>query len=138
MDAHLPKAIPTVWTEAEDKPFDEMLGDIAATVLTALAQAKVRREEREAAERKRWEDQQAAWRREKTAKAERARRQTLRDKARDWREAQTLRDYVAAVEAAVESGKLDVSSEAFRSWSIWALACAEELDPIRAATALET
>ena len=138
VDAYLPKTIPTVWTEAEDRPFDEMLGEVAATVLTALAQAKVRREEREAAERKRWEDQQAAWRREEAAKAERARRQTLRDKARDWREAQTLRDYVAAVEAAIEGGDLDVSSDAFRSWSIWALACAEELDPIRATTALET
>ncbi len=132
VDEYLPKGIPTVWTETEDAPFEAKLGEVAATVLAALAHAKVRREQREEAERRRWEEQQAAWRREEIAKAERARRQALRQKASDWREAQAIRAFVAAVRDAANAGRLSMEATELSEWSAWASQCAKDLDPIEA------
>lgn len=58
--AYLPARVPTTWTETENTPFESMLGEIVATLFTALAHAKAQREEREEAERRRWDAQQAA------------------------------------------------------------------------------
>jgi hypothetical protein len=127
VDTWLPKGIPTLWTESEERPFEDMLGEVAASILTALAQAKARREQREAAERRRWEEQEAARRREEAEKAEQKRREALLKEAKNWRRARELREYVRAVQTARSEADDDA---ALGAWSHWALACADELDPL--------
>jgi len=135
-----PAGVPLTWTANEDTPFEQLLGDVITTILTALAYVRAQREEREDAERKRWEAQQEAERREDAAKAERARRQALRDRARAWREAQDLRAYIAAVTDGVGAGRIVMNERALADWTLWALSCARELDPLTsgAAARLET
>jgi hypothetical protein len=132
LDANLPSGIPTQWTEGPERPFETLLGEVAASVLAALAQAKARREAYQADERVRWQEAEVARKREEEDQAERARVQALCDQAPDWREAQNLRDYMAGVRAAAEVGKLDADSEELGNWSTWALRVAHDLDPLSA------
>lgn len=125
LNAWLPKGIPTQWTETEEKPFGDILGEVAASILAAFAQAKVRREERDAAERRRWEEQEAVRKREEAERAELKRRKALLKEAKNWRRARELREYVAAVQAA-HAGHDDTA--ALDTWSSWALRCAHDLD----------
>lgn len=138
VDAWLPKGVPTQWTESEEKPFEDLLGEVAATILTALAKAKAQREAYEDAERRRREQREAERKAQEAAKAERKRKSAMRQRVKHWRRAQDLRAYVAEVHAAVAAGRLAADTEALETWSSWALAHAAELDPIVAGDALET
>lgn len=59
VEAYLPAGVPVLWTETEEEPFEDVLGDVVATILTALAKAKASREECERQERARLERQEA-------------------------------------------------------------------------------
>ena len=116
--------VPVLWTESDERPFETLLSEVAAGVIAALAQAKARREQREKDERRRREARAAEQRLEEARQAELARKQALRNDATNWREARNLRAYVSAVLADKPS------DEALLAWSRWALACADELDPV--------
>ena len=120
--------VPVLWTESEAQPFETLLSEVAAGVIAALAQAKARREQREEDERRRREARAAEQRIEEARQAELPKKQALRNDAQNWREARYLRAYVSAVLAARPN---DASMLA---WSRWALACADELDPIASRT----
>ena len=137
LDSYLPDSIPTHWTESAEQPFEEMLGDIVASVLAGLANAKARREKWQEAEQRRREAEEAARQREETAAAERKRQKLLRADARNWRRAHDLRLYVTAVIGAFERGVLSAAPAEVEAWKAWALAHAAELDPIVAGRAIE-
>lgn len=111
--------------EEEDILIEEQLNKIMVLFIKAVWERKKYRLEREAEENRRWEEQKARKALEEERKAEQERKEQLRQESLDWKEAQTIRDYVRAVEKA---GGYNVDD--FKKWSEWALNCADELDPI--------
>lgn len=125
VDSNLPKGIPTQWTESEEKPFESFVGEIAATVMAALAYEKERRERFEEAERQHWKAQRERWKREEAEKAEHQRKEALMARVRDWRAAQDLRAYVEIMGRAA-AGNTETASK-FERWAAWALEYADSL-----------
>jgi len=130
VDMYAPRGVTTMWTESAEDAFESKLGDIAATILAALTQVKLRREAQEEAERKRWEAQQAAWQREEAEKIERAKREVLYGLARNWRAAHDLRTFIAAVSATPNATPPNGYAGDLAAWTQWALKCADALDPL--------
>jgi hypothetical protein len=89
-----------------------------AAAKTRNAEAQIRRDEEE---RKRKLIEAAI------AVAKERKATLVQDVAR-WREAQQVREYIAAVVSRAEDAS--VSSEALIEWQIWALGAADEMDPI--------
>lgn len=138
IDTYLTTPIPSAWTETEEKPFESLLGEIAAAILASFADAQGRRDAREEIERRQREAREAERQREAEREAERARVKALCDRAGAWRAAADLRAFIGAVEAAIAAGRLNAPPDEFQSWSAWARAKADALDPLIAGDALQT
>lgn len=134
VESYLPKGVPIQWTETEDKQFDGILGECVASILTAIARAQAQREQWEETDRLRRKREEELQLQEEIAKADRKRFKALLRRARDWRKAKELRDYVTAVRMAANDGRLDRNE--VTKWCEWALAHATSLDPIDAGDAL--
>ncbi len=75
--------------------------------------------------------------RERIAALERARLEKLRADARDLREAENIRRFVAEVLALGGKSEIPVRAENLESWRMWALAQADKVDPIRSGRFIE-
>lgn len=90
-------------------------------------EARARREAVLTAERA--EVERRAWEEERRAAAERARRSQLVAEAKRWRRAADIRAYVGAVQAQAE-GQGGAAVSRITKWAGWALAVADEVDPL--------
>jgi hypothetical protein len=90
-------------------------------------EARERREAVLAAERA--EVERRAWEEEARREAERQRRVSLLKEARAWRRAGLLREYVTAVQAQA-SGQGEAAVSRITEWANWALAVADDVDPL--------
>ena len=130
-------AIATSWQAEAGAPLESRLGDTAADLIVA-GEAVFRQslvEAREHAEEMRaWEEQR---RRERLERLNRERLQRLETSGALLRQAEELRALVERVGAAVACGSLAVSASELDDWRAWALARADELDPVCSGQVLE-
>jgi len=133
-----PKGLGERWQDKPDRPLEGRLPEILAGLLTTLAYARERREEREAEERRRRQREAEELRKEEARQAELQRQLGFRQRAKAWQVAGQLRDYVAAVRDAADRGEISADPKALDEWAAWALAHADEIDPVRRGNALET
>jgi hypothetical protein len=155
--ASLPTGIPSSWKDDADGDLESMLHLAIAGLFVAVeydrytsaiaAQKKERQREQQKSEQEREQQlrreaqeheqqlRQEAEGREAARRAEAAKRSALLDQSLAWRQAEDLRAFVAAVQAAVASGARVVGVEDVQAWVEWALAYARELDPIKEASA---
>lgn len=132
----MPAKLPSSWRDEPESPLEQKLHFAVVGFIVAAAYERYQREIREEAQRKKWEAEKEAQRREEKQKAELARGATLRLHARSWRRATDIREYVAAVRKATEAGTISASQEDLTKWIDWALTHADALDPIVSGRAL--
>jgi hypothetical protein len=138
LDCHLPKGVAQSWQDKTEHPLEAQVQDILAGLLTAIACLRQRREEREEEERQRLKRQNEAQQRQAEQMAELSRKRGLRQRTKAWQIAADIRDYVVAVTNAVATGTIQAEAEELENWSSWALAHADEIDPLHSKAALET
>lgn len=130
-----PKSLPQSWQDKEELPLEIQLHEITAGILAAIGHARSRREEQEEIRRQQITDAEEKQRQEAEIQAELDRKTGLRQRATSWRIATELRAYVSAVEDASAD---PADRETLKTWKEWALQHADEIDPIRNGSALET
>lgn len=113
------------FVDAVDCPLELQLNAVMASIIERIWHETKRRLEDEAEQHERWQQEQARQKREEEIKAEQARKSALETKASNWKKAQDIRDYIAAVQAS------DLAKEPeFQKWKEWAMAHAGAIDPI--------
>ncbi len=124
------------WSDRTGKLIEEQLNDIIVGLVlagTSLHRRRIEREEEErrrsAAERERWELQEA--KREKERQL-----QTLMQDVNAWQQAALIRQFVRAAKMASETGQRTFDQTRFELWASRALALANELDPLTSAEPL--
>ena len=134
------------WEDQDGLPIESQITDIIVGMASAgldlhrhwtaqqLAWQRQRREEEERAAQKQREEA-ARREQERLAAAEQAKIDALRRDANNWRDAANIRIYVAAAREAL-GGIAD--HQTIESWSQWALAEADKLDPITAGQLAES
>lgn len=126
----MPSGVPANWQDAPDTPLEQQLDRVLAAMIVGIAYQRHLREERAAAERRRWEAAEIARRKEEERQAELTRKKALREQASAWRQAAEIRGFVAAARAALSDGARPNDPERLEVWSAWALAHADEIDPL--------
>jgi len=134
----MPTGIPHAWQDQPERPLETQLAEALAGILTALAYVRKERERHTAEERRRHEREEEERRREAERQVELNRKLGLRQRADAWQVAAQIRSYVAAVLDAAGKGNIAEEPAALEEWSRWALAHADEFDPLQAGTALGT
>jgi hypothetical protein len=120
----------TAWADAPDRPLEKQLAAIAAD-LVAAGEASFRQrlvETREQAER--WSRREEERRLQRLAELNKQRLGHLEQSGALLRQAEELRALVERVGAAVERGTLALAEDDLAAWRAWALARADELDPV--------
>jgi len=119
------------WRDTSRKQFEHQLGDIIAGLILAgayLHQQELERAEQErqrrAEEQRRWEAEEARRKREKEL-------QTLLGQINAWQRAVQIRSYVEEVRSALQSGQLQLDRTEVERWATWAIALADEIDPLK-------
>lgn len=116
--------------ESAEHPLENQLNSVIAGFIEKLWSIKKKRLIGEQEEQLRWQRQKEALRQGELLKAEQERKAMLVTKASNWRKASEVRAYVTAVIKAYQEKCLDIDERILISWKEWALAHAEELDPI--------
>jgi hypothetical protein len=75
-------------------------------------------------------------RQEEACRKETERYQGLLQRVARWLQAANVRAYIDAVRAAAETGRAQIDPEHLQTWSSWALAHADQMDPIAVGNAL--
>ena len=140
----LPSGVVGTWEDSESSPLEKRIAEVIVGMavagqhlhrIWAEQQAVWRRElqeQTERRERERREDEERK-ERERLAAIEQAKRDELLEDAKAWKDAAMIRSYVAAVRS-ISPGTEGASN--FESWTRWALAEADRLDPITSGRAL--
>lgn len=122
--------------ETDEQPLENQLNAVVAGFIEKLWSIKKQRMECEEEDRQRWKRREEAEHREKLLKEEQQRKAALETKTADWKKARDIREYVAAVISACSDKQLTIDEDTVDNWKQWALAHAEELDPIAAGNPL--
>jgi hypothetical protein len=131
----MPPGVATQWKDQEGAMLESQLPFAVARFIVAAAFEDQRREAQAEADRRRWQEAADAQKREEHRQAELARERALRLHAGAWRRATDIRQYVEAVRCAA-NGPSALSSMEIDRWADWALAHADQLDPIVSGRAL--
>ena len=106
------------WTDEVQRPLEERLNEIVAGLLVVFFRLRELRQRRAEEERKRWEAEHRRW-----VQEERVKKLLSHASRRD--QARSVRAYVAEVRSEFKG----IGEEALASWTDWALAYADSLDP---------
>lgn len=120
----------TSWSDAEDRPLEQQLGAMFDRLELMIKAAVERREEedRQAAERqRRWE---AAMAKARKQFAEQHRKDALRERIDEAREAEDIRACAAALRCSAETVDPSRRDDVI-AWATWAQTYADEIDPVR-------
>ena len=131
LDRSLRGSLTTAWTDSPILPLEKQLAQIAADVIVAgegsFRQSLVEARER-AEEHRRWEEERRLAR---LAELGRNRLANLVTSGELLRQAEDIRALIARVEQALmRDGSSVVSSDQLAHWKSWALAQADDLDPV--------
>lgn len=118
------------WSDTQRRKLEDCLDDFVAGLKTAAAHSKRENEKRQEAERLRCEAEerrrlQAELRAQETAKFEELERQAI-----DWRRAQTIKEYIDALEASLDTSLSVEELAPQREYIAWAREKLAWLDPL--------
>jgi hypothetical protein len=122
----------TQWAEGARGSLENRLNEIVAGLLAAAATLRQQRLEREEDERRRRAAEVARLKQEEARREEARRLTELVQLVNHWRQAADIRAYVEAVRSAVHKGVITVEAGKLDEWVKWALARADQLDPLAA------
>lgn len=131
LERSLRAPVTTSWCDAPDRPLEKQLACIAADLVVA-AEASFRQGLVEARE---WNEKMRIWheerRRERLKQLDEARLADLKTSGELLRQAEEIRALAARVEEAMLEGRSpDLTAERVSRWKQWALARADEIDPV--------
>jgi hypothetical protein len=115
------------WADAARTPLDAVLGEVVVGLEAALANETKRRRQRAEEEGQREARRRQEEARERQRKYEEALAADLVKMATSWREADTIRSFLAEVERRVPS---EQRSPGYEAWLAWAREYAESIDPL--------
>lgn len=122
-----------VFRDTAKRSLDSVLGTALVVLLEIGESLRVAREAQEAERRRRLEEELRRLERERLQQAELERVHTLVHKAMDWRTANEIRTYAAAVESSLSDVSDPNTLEEKKRWVQWAMEKADWLDPTVAA-----
>jgi hypothetical protein len=114
--------------EEDSKPFEDTLNEVVVKVIEAMWSEKSERLKKEERDRQCREEEHARYLLREAAENEQQRKINLEKKAFSWKRAQAIREYITAVEAARDQGRLQVDEGEFSGWRTWAMAHADDID----------
>jgi hypothetical protein len=132
----MPAGVTSEWRDEQDTALEQQLHVAVVGFIVAAAYEAERRKIREEEEAKRRQAAEQAQQQEEMRLAGLARKRALADRAAAWAQACQIKSYVAEVQRAAELGLLREAKEDIDHWVEWALAQANELDPIASGKAL--
>jgi len=129
------------WTDAEGRPLEMRLGEIAVAIVVhgervcrSSAQHHrewvIKRKAEIVAEERRKETERRRLERERLERLEKARVGRLLAQAQSLREAEEIRAYVSAVRERQAALDDPLSATGFQQWADWALSQADRIDPV--------
>lgn len=126
------------WSDQPDLPLEEQLSEVLIGIYRAAAVARTHRHEHEASAERYRQEQHHQWMGAEAKKLETARAATLVQHAHDWKSANAVRSFIAAVMTATQEGGLRADEEELARWQSWAATVADALDPVASRRALDT
>lgn len=124
------------WAETKSQRFEKMLRPLIDTLLHAIETKKMDRLDAECIGR---QEEKVRLRRNALAKDENREfywRQSLMQQTEQWHEARRIREYLAALKQAIESGEWHFTDEqSGKEWFQWATRYADSIDPLTISTA---
>lgn len=111
--------------------FEGRLNEIVIKVIETLWASKSSRLDKEEQERLGREADHQRDLRKVSAEKEEKRKFNLEYKAQCWKRAQSIREYIEAVEIAHSRKQIEINSSEFEEWQEWAIKYADELDFIK-------
>jgi hypothetical protein len=119
------------WADSSKRRLEELLGDFIKGTIQVSRVVKCERAKRDEQRKKREEEQRRREEEEKARKTEEARLIDLERLAEQWMKSEQLKSFVEAIKR--EAAKRDYTEdikERVQRWLQWAMAHAEQLDPI--------
>jgi hypothetical protein len=124
------------WSDGKRQRVEEKLNDFMISVVW-IADNEIRsQEQRVIYERQQQEEERLRWERQRLQEEEDYRGESLAKLAARWREAELLREFVAAVRQRVESTLDIVPDGQLDRWLRWAAHYADHQDPLTETTRL--
>jgi hypothetical protein len=118
------------WSDTEKNRLEDCLNDFVAGLNQAAAQSKIRTEKRREGERLRLEAEERRRRQAELRTQETARFEELERQSKDWRRTQVIKEYIDAMEAALDASLPEDELARRREYIAWAREKAEWLDPL--------
>jgi hypothetical protein len=133
-------AVPS-WQDEAAAPLERRLREVAAAMIVFAEKTlrdaalsshayRIQRKAELEEERRKQQAEEERRRRERQARLEKARVDHLLGQAQALYQAGRIRDYVRKVQALNAQAPVPISSEELASWSAWALAQADRIDPV--------
>jgi len=119
------------WADRKTQRLEKVMSTLVTTAAAAVAGIRVERLDAECVERqrRRVQDRRQAVANKKNR--EFGRRQKLMEYANRWHDAQRIREYLSALQAAIDAERVQPLDEAgFREWFEWATWFSDSIDPI--------
>ena len=119
------------WSDTKSQRLEKLIGPALETVATALALKCQERLDAECIMRQRKTVEAARSAASRDATRELYSRQELMQNVARWHDARRIRDYLAELKRAIDSGRCRPSDEKqFQAWFAWAQRLADSIDPI--------
>ncbi len=120
----------TQWRDGSRGPLEKRLNEIVAGLLAAAGTLHQQRLEREEEQRRLLTERIEREKREEAHRKVARRIQALLQQVTRWLQAADVRAYVDAVHTAARRGRAKIDRERLKTWASWALARADQMDPI--------
>ncbi|MGE0769933.1 MAG: hypothetical protein AB7L90_26135 [Hyphomicrobiaceae bacterium] len=119
------------WADGKKQQLENILGSFLAGLQKQIAHEKERRLDNECEARQKQLAEEVRKEREQQQTQMERRRTHLEACAENWRKSREIRDYLVALETAIESNSLELAEPAkFPDWLRWAKWYADYLDPL--------
>lgn len=119
------------WADRKTQRLEKVLSTLVTTAAAAVASIRVARLDAECVERQRRRVQHLRQAVANKKNREFGRRQKLMEYATRWHDAQRIREYLSALQAAIDAERVHPLNDAgFREWFEWATWYADSIDPI--------
>jgi len=129
---YLPAGLRQEWLESERKRLEDLLPDIITTIIAAGPLLVEQRRQRDEAERQRRIAEQQRYEEQQRRKRDNNRWRRFIDIAKDWRELELARAFLAAVKQAEIDREKEIGGRKLGEWLSWAEERISTTDPINA------
>ncbi len=130
IEEYLDRGTRVTWRDTSIKRLEEQLNRVIVGLLTAAAVLRERRLKWEEAARREKAAKEERMRQEEARRQEEERRAHLLRSLQAWRQAADIRTYVDALRAAAATGQFKIDPTHLEQWASWALARADQIDPL--------